>query len=895
MPPDSTFGALLRRHRIAASLTQEALAERAGLSVRGISDLERGVNTQPRLETVRLLAEALDLSETDRSHLALRARPETTAQAPHAIPDRDTAAVPIPLTPLLGRESAVATIGTMVQQPQTRLVTLTGPGGIGKTRLAQAVAIQIAAEFADGARFIPLATVADPALVAETVAYALGVQESGGPSLHQRLIEYLHPRQLLLVLDNFEHLLASAPFITDLLGACPALTVLVTCRAALRLSGEQEWLVPPLALPDTAQAADPQTLMRAPAVALFVRRAQAVDPGFQPTAAEAPAIAALCAALDGLPLAIELAAARVKILPPQAMLARMTQPLQVLVGGPRDQPVRHQTLRDTIAWSYDLLTPGEQALFACLTIFVGSWTLAAAEAVSPAIGGDTGMALDALSALVDHHLIRQAGEVAGELRFGMLETIREYARERLVASGREAEVAEGHARYFLAYVEWLRPAIYGTKQETGPNQEEAMAILEAEHDNLRAALAWALAAGEGELALRLGIAVKKFWQVRGYLAEGRRWLTAALAQATDVPPLLRVQAIDMVSYLMRLQGDYASARALAEEGLVIVRALQGEGDAATAGLPFSLTQQGIRASDEGDDYVSQCQVWLGSILFNLGMTAQDQHADAEARAYYEESLALFRPLDDTHRIGFLLLCLGELAQRAGAYDDARNDYEESLRLLRESGDTQGMIYPLNDLGVLARDVGDHAAARTYLTEGVAIRRALTAGPGLAQSLDSLATLERDVGHYAEARALHEESLALSQTAGDRPGIVRSLTGLAVMHLRAGDTAAAGVQCEAGLRMADELGDKQGIAACLSVLAEMSGVQGKVLRAAQLWAAATALRAAVGVQLPPVDRAHEERSISAAQAGCSESTWNAAWQAGWTMPVEQAVRVAFRKD
>lgn len=617
--------------------------------------------------------------------------------------------VPAQRDPLIGRERELAAVRQLVLREDVGLVTLTGPGGTGKTRMALRVASDLLDAFPGGVYVVSLAPVRNPELVASTIAHTLGIKEGGGRPLSTSLRLYLRDRQLLLLLDNFEQVLASAPLLTELLAACPGLTVLTTSRAALRVSGEHEFPVPPLALPDLRHGLDldQETLSECAAVALFLRRARAARPDFTLSRANAATVAEICIRLDGLPLALELAAARLKLLTPPALLARLSSPLTLLTGGARDLPERQQTLRATLAWSYDLLTAEEQRLFRRLAPFVGGFGLTAAEVVGGepvtlAEPGDAAASLvDRLTSLLDKSLLRQVASFDDQPRFAMLETIREYAREGLEASGEAEDIRRRHALHYLAQVEAAEPSLFGG--ESAP----WLARLEEEHDNLRAALRGALAAGETELALRLAGGLAWFWYDHGHLTEGRRWLAAALAGAEGAPPAARAKALIGAGGLAHRQYDLRAAWEQLEAGLHLSREI-------------------------GDRW--SC----GMALVNLGLVAHDQDDYDRARRLHEQSLAVFREVGDSWGIGVSLSNLAWAALFAGDLSQARTVAEEALVLRRDLGDALGVAYTLYTLGRVALTEGNPIRARALLAESVALLQGLGERWGLAVCLEAFA-------------------------------------------------------------------------------------------------------------------------------------------------------------
>jgi predicted ATPase/transcriptional regulator with XRE-family HTH domain len=761
------FGRLLKHHREAMALSQQALAEQAGLSLDAISALESGRRGGPRLESARRLAEALGLVGEERAVFLAAARPgepmvpakaafapagrptRTAPPAAAAAPARQMSSrppLPRQVGALIGREREVATALRLVRQ--TALLTLVGPGGVGKTRLALHVAAEAGDHFADGVVFVPLAPISDPGLVATAIATALDIQEGGVRPLPTTLIAALQSQELLLVLDNFEQVVEAAVLVADLVAACPHLTVLVTSRTPLHLSVEQEFSVPPLAIPTLAEAAARQiaTLRQIPAVALFVAQVQRTDPDFTLTVENAEAIAAICRRLDGLPLALELAAARIKILAPVALRARLDQSLDVLSGGARDRPARQQTLHKTIAWSYGLLSTTEQALFARLSVFVGGWSLAAVAAVCGRAGESD--SLDGLAALVDHSLVRpdgEAGESAEDARFSLLETVREFARDQLVARGEADELSRRHALYFTTRAEEVVLA-------PRPEEPEWSERLERDTENQRVALGWCAAqaeAGEAEATewgLRLVDSLCLHWMARGRGREIKHALLQLLSRPEGAAyPRLRARALVLAGHTVGFAGSFAQARALLDEGLTLARA-SGESWLVAWALVFLgmgrtdpvqrqadleeavalersagvLVYLGAHYLDVGDVPRARALVeeahtlavaqgdryWTHNALDVLGQIARAEGDTEAARQLFEESLVLRRVRRDKASIGAILRYLGEIAEEQGATDQARAYYGEALSALRNGWDVNRIIAILRGVAALALQAGN---------------------------------------------------------------------------------------------------------------------------------------------------------------------------------------------
>ena len=831
------FGGLLRRHRHAAGLTQEVLAERAGLGVRTLQGLEGGEN-RPQAGTVRQLVEALALTGETRARLEAAAKP--SARAPRrttgAVPRRPgsgarQSSLPVQWTSFVGRQAELQRIEQLLAR--THLLTLTGPGGVGKTRLALQVASSQLSHFTGGVVFVPLASVTAPELVLPTVARALDVRESTGHSLRDALTDALTASPVLLVLDNFEQVLPAAQLVADLLTSCPRLKVLATSRAVLRLSGEQEVPVPPLALPDQRGTLSPHQATGSEAVTLFAERAREARPDFALTPENVPTVLEICRRLDGLPLAIELAAARVRALPLPALLQRLEHRLPLLTGGPRDAPARQRTLRDTIAWSYDLLTADEQTLFRRVGVFRGC-TLEALETVCCATMNETGAssvaippvgveAVDGVTSLVEQSLLLLEETADGQPWYVMLETVREFALECLAGSGEDPAVRRRHALYCL------RLAEESDQAGQGPRQVALLERLEREHENVQEALRWCSEQGYAEPALRTAAALWWFWYVRGHLTEGREHLTSLLARfplregaGSSPRAALHARALRAASLLAAFQGDLAAARALKE--------------------------QELRLAEE---------------------------AGGSAQLY-----------DALQGLGFV-------ARQQGDWATARACGERLLDAARASGDPMELVVALYGLGSLAHDEGDLARARSLLDEGLRLQELVQgADPRLLGDYHiALSVVALDEGDHARAYEEAERARTLYEAGGDRRRSAVAQVTLGGVATAGGDFGAAGGHLAESLRAAQEVGDRGTTAAALERFALLAAASGAAARALRLAGAAAALREASGAPLPPVPRAKLEAGLAMARAVLGARDAEAAHEAGRALPVADALAEA----
>jgi predicted ATPase/DNA-binding CsgD family transcriptional regulator len=734
--------------------------------------------------------------------------------------------LPRALTTLIGRERELDDLVALLRRDDVRIVTVSGPGGTGKTRLALEVARVLEAEL-DSVVFVALANLLDASAVLPAIAQSLGLHDEPGTPLIAVLERELVGNRVLLTLDNMEHVTEAGPEIAALLGNTHSVKVLVTSRAVLHVRGEHEFALDPLPIPNVNQPGAHSELERNPAVALFVERAQAIKSDFQLTRENGAAVAEVCARLDGLPLAIELAAARIRLLSPAAMVPRLSNSLQLLTGGARDLPTRQQTLRSAIAWSVDLLDDEERILFRRLAVFARGCTLEAAESIASGeepsgsapdlhttIPADSVApllsVLDGISGLVEHSLLRQVERGDAEPRFEMLGTIREFAGAVLADSGEHATYRDRHLTYFRELAE------HGRDELASHQQAEWIARFDSELDNLRAAMAWAIERGDAISAQAIAGALPRYWEIRGNLTEGRAWTDRALAASGD-HSRERATALIGAATLARRQGEYAHAISLYEEALAIARELA---DGST----------------------------VASVLNNLGVVAQDQGDYERALQLGEEALGLFRDAGDQVRIAAALNNLGIVARRRGDPERAAALFEESHAIWKDLGDQLRIALALNNLGVAAFEAGDLQRAASCYEDALVVWRERDDRTGAALSLHNLAEVLRDQGDLARATSLWEESLSLRAEQGNVAGFAESLSGLAVIALRSG----------------------------------------MLERAVELLGAAEGMQTRIGYQLPPKERDQQERATATLRSRLDAQAFETAWAAGQELTLDEAV-------
>jgi non-specific serine/threonine protein kinase len=777
---------------------------------------------------------------------------EVVGQA-DSVPARDRRRTNLPetLTSFIGRERELAHIKQRL--PTSRLLTLTGTGGIGKTRLAQQAAAEVLDAYSDGVWFVDLAPLSDATLVPSAVALVLGVKAPPAEPLADALCKQLKTREMLLVLDNCEHVLdGCARLVGPLLRETTHIAILATSRQSLQLAAESTYAVPPLPLPGLKSAAE--DIARSEAAQLFVERARQYRPRFDLKDGRARAVAEICVRLDGMPLALELAAARLATLAVEEIVRLLDQRFRLLTSGDRDRP-RHQTLRAMLDWSYDLLDDAEKKLFMRLSVFAGGWTLEAANQVCSGTPITNDELVYVLIGLIEQSLV--AAEEDGD-RYRMLETVRQYARDRLQESGEEEQWRERHLAYFLAL------AVQAEGRLRGGDQKTWLDRLEAEHDNTRGALAWSLTeSGDMASGLRLAGAFWTFWLVRGFLTEGRDWFSKLLAVPTGTQAVQgesRAKALEGAGTLARQQGDYVAAQGMFEESLAIRRKL-------------------------GEHH------GLGSVLNSLGTLTYLRGDYQAARALYAESLTIRRMLGDPSGIAACLHSLGNLAFLKGDYANARDLHEESLGIERELGNQRGIATSLQSLSMTLDELGDHAAARALCNEGLAIQRRLGDRPGIGNSLNHLGNVASEQGDFSTAQRVYEEALAIQRELGDRELIAATLDNLSLVAAEQGNLAAARSLGKESLAIRWALNDRRAIASSLEGLAYTFASKGPV-KAAHIWASAARIREEVGCPLPPRDRARSDRRIAAARAAMGDdAAFDCAWQKGRAMPLDRAVEFA----
>lgn len=880
--PSLPFAALLRRYRLAAGLSQEELAERAHLSVQAIGALERGIRRAPYRATVDLLAGALGLTAEQREQFRAAVSRRRGAAIPPARPDFAHSNLPRQTTSFVGREQEQATVLRLLES--SRLLTLTGTGGVGKTRLAMHVATGLLDRYPDGVWLVELAALPaagiprgeestgtppskgsaqtgnDPALVPQAAALALGITEQPGRSLLDLLADTLRDKRLLLILDNCEHLREAAGELAEaLLRAGPGICLLATSREALGIVGETVWWVPSLAIPDPASATNgpprytAQGALRAGSVQLFCDRAAAAHAAFLLTDTNVAAVAAICRRLDGIPLAIELAAARARILTAEQIAARLDARFRLLTRGREDALPRQQALRATLDWSYDLLTGPERLLLQRLSVFAGGCEIEAAESVCAGDGVGRDGLFDLLTSLIEKSLlvVEYRGDSA---RYRLLETVRQYAGEKLAQSGEADAVQRGQRAWALELAEQAATRLHG------PEQVSWLERLDAEHDNLRAVLQWALDNDQVTPGLRLAGLLADFWRVRGYLSEARQWLERLLAGAATAPADVRAAALYAAAIIGSLQGDYSAAQRFAESCLALRR-------------------------QAGDDRGS------AMALHQLGVVVEGRlpgTAAAAAAPYYEQSLSIARTLGDPSLIRPPLYNLGSIELNQGEYTRAEERFREALDLARDMGDSGGAASNLTALGFCARLTGALHQARPHFEEALRLRRQLGDRPGIANTLRLLADLETASGELHAARAHAAEALSITQEIGHAWGIVSAYDVLTMVARKQGDFPAAYGFARAALRASRDLGDRKRIRAALWEYAAVAAVAGGARRAVRIYAASDALGESLGVTFGPDFVGEMEDTLAALRDTLGDEAFSAAWAEGTGMSPDQAV-------
>ncbi|MCL4507740.1 MAG: tetratricopeptide repeat protein [Chloroflexi bacterium] len=866
--PKSSFGPWLKQRRRELDLTQAELAGRIGCATDTVKKMESGA-LRPSKQLSELMAVFFGVPSIERAtfvqfarglggEVALTLQPATASAAQPPPATEALFHAPAPVTSLVGRQREVQAATRLLLQPGTRLLTLYGPPGVGKTRLSLEIASALQGEFKAGVCFVPLAPIGAAALVLPAIAASLRVREERGAALLETVQAYLSDKRLLLVLDNFEQVVEAGPVLHDLLTAAPGVKALVSSREALKLYGEQGFPVPPLEAPDMRGKSAPplEALALYAAVELFVQRARAIKPDFVLSRSNAAQVAQICAWLDGLPLAIEMAAAQVKWLPLPRLLSELSERLTELTGGMRDLSPRQQTLRGAIDWSYQLLSPADRGLFAALAVFTGGFTADAAQAVisnlaSPISNLQSPSSI--LESLADKSLLHHDTDAEGEVRFAMFEIIREYALEKLEQSGAAIETARRHAGYYLALARQFEPQI------SGPHEDLWLGRMDADISNLRAALDW-YAANDVPSALQMAVSMWQYWYMRGHFSEGCARLEDLIVRSDGTaPPVLRAWALRAAAALHNHLGNWQHATEQGQQCLQLFR------------------ESGAR------DGVAAALHLLGNIVF--------MRSDyTSATELYTEALAYYREAGNLQSAGTILRNMGLIAKDQADFSRAIALYEQSIALHRQIGNTRGVAATLMHISIAHYWQGEFSKAAEVGEQALALLRQTDDRLDEAYALENLAMVMYKLGNLARAGALLDDSLNMMRDLGNKSGMALVYTDSGQLACKQGDLERAADLHRQGLQFSIIVDDKRRMAFCLEGLA-MAAVTGQPARAAQLFGAAAHLRQVIGSPLPPSETADIDAGVAQARGGIGGTAYAAAYATGAAMSLDQAVAFA----